>query len=238
MSRADAVAVGDGGQALDVHAQQPGEEFGLDLAELRELLGDVGDRAVVLTQLLTKRRRLHRRDVAVSCQGSGQGLRRREFRIGRREAVGVAGLDLGRPRRREALHSRRTSFGGQEFQRGDGQLVVSGIELAPAGIGQRKRPGGPAATSGTVDPLLPSDEEPAFQQHVQVPADRRGSQPDPLGQRGSRRRSVLEDRLVHSLPSRGVGVDARLSGGYRYGPGVFHNTSVLLFAGALQAREA
>lgn len=33
--------------------QQAGEDLGLRLAQLRELLGDVGDRAVVLAELLT-----------------------------------------------------------------------------------------------------------------------------------------------------------------------------------------
>ena len=49
---ADAVAVGDGGQPLDVGAEHPAEGLGLGLAQLRELVGDVGDRAVVLAQLL------------------------------------------------------------------------------------------------------------------------------------------------------------------------------------------
>ena len=54
VGRADTVAVGDGGQPLDVGAEQPGERLGLGLAQLGELLGHVGDRAVVLAQLLTE----------------------------------------------------------------------------------------------------------------------------------------------------------------------------------------
>ena len=53
---ADAVAVGDGGQSLDMRAEQAGEDLGLGLAQLRELLGDVRDRAVVLAQLLPRSR--------------------------------------------------------------------------------------------------------------------------------------------------------------------------------------
>ena len=49
---ADPVAVGDGGQPLDVAAEDPADRLGLGLAQLRELVGDVGDRAVLLAQLL------------------------------------------------------------------------------------------------------------------------------------------------------------------------------------------
>ena len=66
-------------------AEQPGEDLGLGLAQLRELLGHVGDRAVVLADLLALvravRRGLGRGSVAVgvsalarasgrSCSGS------------------------------------------------------------------------------------------------------------------------------------------------------------------------
>ena len=47
--------MGDGGQPLDVPAEQPGEDLGLGLAQLGELGGDVGDRAVVLAQLVADR---------------------------------------------------------------------------------------------------------------------------------------------------------------------------------------
>ena len=49
---AHAVAAGDGGESLDVGAEQPREDLGLGLAQLRELRGDVRHRAVVLAQLL------------------------------------------------------------------------------------------------------------------------------------------------------------------------------------------
>jgi len=50
---ADAVAVGDRSQPLYRAAQQPAEGLGLRLTQLRELLGHVRDRAVMLAQLLT-----------------------------------------------------------------------------------------------------------------------------------------------------------------------------------------
>ena len=48
---ADVIALGQGGQALDVDAEESAEGIGLGLAQLRELRGDVLDRAVALAQL-------------------------------------------------------------------------------------------------------------------------------------------------------------------------------------------
>jgi hypothetical protein len=55
MGGADAVTVGDGGQALDVSAQNLGEHARLGVAQLGELGRDLGHRAVVLTDLNTDR---------------------------------------------------------------------------------------------------------------------------------------------------------------------------------------
>ena len=53
MRGADAIAVRDRGQPLHRRAEQPAECLGLRLAQLRELGGHVGDRAVVLAELLS-----------------------------------------------------------------------------------------------------------------------------------------------------------------------------------------
>ena len=55
MCRADPVAMCDGGEALHVHTEQSRERGGLYLANLREALGDVCHRAVMLTKLFTGR---------------------------------------------------------------------------------------------------------------------------------------------------------------------------------------
>ena len=55
MRGADPVAAGDRGQALHRGAEEAAERFGLGLAELRELGGHVGDRAVVLAEFLALR---------------------------------------------------------------------------------------------------------------------------------------------------------------------------------------
>lgn len=46
--------MGDGGKPLYVGPEQTGEDLGLRLAQLRVLLGDMGDRAVVLAELFTE----------------------------------------------------------------------------------------------------------------------------------------------------------------------------------------
>ena len=53
--RADPVAMCNGGEALHVHTEQSRERGGLYLANLREALGDVCHRAVMLTKLFTGR---------------------------------------------------------------------------------------------------------------------------------------------------------------------------------------
>ena len=55
------VAVGDGRKSLDVGAQDLGHGLPLGLAQFRELLGDMGYRAVVLADLHTLDRPAHSR---------------------------------------------------------------------------------------------------------------------------------------------------------------------------------
>ena len=93
---ADAVAVGDGGQALDVGAEQPRERPRLGLAQLRELRGDVGDRAVVLAEL----------PAGARSGAPRQRSRRRSERLGQGVAPGAPGRPRG-PRRRAAPRAAR-----------------------------------------------------------------------------------------------------------------------------------
>ena len=51
VGRADSVTMTQGGESGDVSTNQSTESLGFRVAELREILGDVGNRTVVLTQL-------------------------------------------------------------------------------------------------------------------------------------------------------------------------------------------
>ena len=240
VSRADAVAVGDGGESLDVDAQHPGEGFGLGLAQLGELLGDVGDRAVVLAELLAGRRRAGwRRHSPSADQRGGQRLRRRHARVGVGDRLRVARLDVSA--NRSAANSRHRVRAGrrcQEAERLDRQVVVRGVELRPTRVGQHEDPGRTAAAARSVDPLLARLDQTLVLEQVEVPADRGGGQPQPLGERRGAGRTVGEDRARDPVAGGGVPLDQGCAWTRCSDRDGFHNTSVLLFGRAIQIRTA
>ena len=128
MGRAHTVAMRDGGQPLHMYPKQPGERSSLHLAELGKSLGDMGHRAVVLTELLTDRRRQCRCDVAILGQGSGESLHRRAVWCRVRDPLLVALLALGDPRLCEPRDRFRAGRGRRGTQGLDGQVVVGGVE--------------------------------------------------------------------------------------------------------------
>ena len=172
------VAARDGGQALHVRAEQLGEGAGLGLAQLRELRGHVGDRAVVLAQL-------HARG-ACRCRPRGSA-RRSPGRPARRASAatrscGAPGRDDlrrgGAEQVRDALGGETVDrllarVRGEEAQRGDGEVVVAVPEPGPAGVGEqvvpRRAPPAARAAPGRVAQLGLA----GLDQRVEVPADRR-----------------------------------------------------------------
>jgi len=172
--------VSDRGQPLDVDAQQPGEHLGLHLAQLREPLRHVGDRAVVLAELLTQGRRLHGGHIAVRGERPRQRLRGGQLGSRRLEDFTVARLGRCHPGGREPPHGARTSFVGQEFQGGDGEVVVGGVEVRAAGVGQDEHLGRASPPPGTVDALVPGEQQAAVDQDVEVPTDGGRGQPQPV----------------------------------------------------------
>ena len=158
---ADTVAVGDGGQSLDVAAEQPGEHLGLGLAQLRELGRDVRDRAVVLAELVADGRAAHRGSVAVLAQRLGQRLGavvgRRRPRQRRGSAPRARRPGGGRTRRRP----RRPPVSREEAQRAGGEVVVRLVEGVAAGVGEHEDLGRAAAPAGAVDARLAGLERPS-----------------------------------------------------------------------------
>ena len=100
--------------------QQLGEDFPLGLAQLRELLGDVGDRAVVLAQLQSARPRAGIGGIAVRTEAVGQlapGRRCRRCLPPPRTAASARRHVGRRSLRRLGARSARTGSGGRPVPR-------------------------------------------------------------------------------------------------------------------------
>ena len=229
--RADAVAVGDGRQPLDVRAEQLGEDLGLRLAELRELLGDMSDRAVVLAELLADRCAARRSSVPVRAQGLGQGF---GALLG---GGGLHGLAVrGRPARRSWRGRRRRPPRPRRTARCDpaqgvrGELVVGLVEGVAAAVGEREDLRGAAARARAVDPLLAGLHDVVGDQCVEVAAHGGGGQPQPPGQLGDGRRAVVQDGPRDPVAGGPLTGRELLLGGPRGGlpslADVFHNAIV------------
>src|SRR3954462_14249108 len=103
MSGADTVAVRDGGESLNMTADEPADCVCFCLAQRRELLGDVLDRAVVLADLDPDPCVVDGGGVTVGAERLGE----RSGPLGerqRRELRGVARLPLADPLTGELLH--------------------------------------------------------------------------------------------------------------------------------------
>ena len=199
---AHGVAARDGGQALHVRAEQLGEGAGLGLAQLRELRGHMGDRAVVLAQLhapvpaaadLADLRGVAPGGQHVR-QGGDPGLRLPrpdDLRRGGAEQVVDA---LGG----ETVDGLLARVRGEEAQRGDGEVVVAVPEPGPAGVGEQVVPGRAAPAARAAPGCVAQLGLSRLDQRVQMPADRRRRQLQ-LGR--DRRRGARP--LLHQQPGDG-----------------------------------
>jgi len=197
---ADAVAMRDRRQPLDVSAQQPAERLGLGLAELREVGRHVRDRAMVLADLHARAGLLDRGRVSVGAQ------RRRQprwsiFGLGRREHRAVARLRRRQPAARELGQGGVAALVAQVGQRGTSKIVVRVRERRAPRVGEGEQLRGSAAsTSLAADPTLRRLAHlPVGDQRVEMAADRRWSQPEPRAQRDRTLRAVLVQRACHPV---------------------------------------
>ena len=174
VGRADAVAVGDGGQPLDVHARAAGRtprsrpRTAAGSARRRGRPGSGAGRAARRRPRAAARRRSPRPRASGPAPGGGLA------RLGGRRAPGGS---APRARRPAAWAKRPTASGpavcGQELQRLDGEVVVGGAEAGPAGVGEDEDPGRTAAAAGAVDPLLRERQQARSASAVEVPPDAR-----------------------------------------------------------------
>src|SRR6266567_3692221 len=139
VSRADAVAVRDGGEPLHGGAEQAAERLGLCLAELRVFGGHMGDRAVVLAELLAPAggwRAAGGRRVTVCGQRLGQGPHPLAGGAGANRGA-VPAFQVGDLPPGELGHRGRSAALGQEPQRAGGEIVVGVLEGAAPAAGVR-----------------------------------------------------------------------------------------------------
>ena len=220
--RADAIAVSDCGKSLDVAAQQAGEDLGLGLAQLRELLGDMGHRAVVLADLGAARGVLGRSREAVGGEGLGEHSG---------ALLGLGGLDQRTVAVLEFAHAVAgegddclISPGALQVAQGvGGKTVISLFEMIAAGIGDDEDLGRTATTPGADDALFAGLDDPVGQQLIQVSAHGGRCEPEPLRKIDRRGRAFLEDRVGDTFTGWCI-VDGRRL----LDPNVFHNTIVPL----------
>ena len=205
------------GQPLHVHAEQPRERVGLGLAQLRELLGHVLDRAVPLAQLYAGR--------LASADGPG-GRRepvpaeRPDERLGPGTRVGAdAGqldgiplLEPGDALASEGRHRLRPDGGVQEAQRLGGEQTVPGRQRVVTSRGDDPAPGRAPATAGQVAHRVVLAHGALGGERVQVPAYRRRGKPEASSQLRRRHRTVEGDRSEDPLAGAPLGRRGRLLG--------------------------
>ncbi len=117
-------------------SEEPAEDLRLGGAQLRELRGDVRNRAMVLAQLVTHGRAVDRRGVTVGSEGGGEGLRPLGRGVGSLDGRPVALLELSCTPARELGHRVGPACFGEEAQGAHREVVVRLGESVAAGVGE------------------------------------------------------------------------------------------------------
>ncbi len=200
MGGTDAVAVGDGGEPLNVTTQQLAERLRLGFTQLRELRCDVGDRAVVLAHLHSCPGLVGRSRVAVGRQRFGE--HERPLLLGDLgQQSPVAAFEAGGPTVGEVGDGRVTARVAQISQRGDGEIVIGVRERLTPGVGQGEQLRGPTATPHPAPHLglghLPDPTR--GDQGVEMASNRGRRQPEARAERHRALRTVLVQRPGHPV---------------------------------------
>ncbi len=177
---------------------EPADRFGFYLAQNWKLLGHVLDRAVVLAHLYAERRVMHGRRVPVVGE-RGRQCRRSLVERQRRDPFGVPRFPLRHPATSEVLNGGVSRRFPQVAQRVDGHVVVRRRAGRMTGIGQREALGRPPPPPRAVAALFPSDDQTVGERGVQVPADRRRGEPEPVGELGRGGRPELQQEPHHPI---------------------------------------
>lgn len=215
----------DGGQPLNVAAEHSADRLGLGLAQLGKLMCHVGDRAVLLAQLLPHGQIAHRGGVTLVGEQPGQDLCRAELGMLESDTL-EAFFDEGHPTVRELPDRALASGLGNEPERLRRKVVVLLGEAFVAGLGEGECLGGSTASPSREGPLFARLDRALFKQLIEMAAHGRRSQLEPLGQGCGSGGSVVEDRPNDALTRRLV---LHLH--------EFHNISVPLMSRVIQARS-
>ena len=204
------IALGQGGQALDVDAEETPEGIGLGLAEFRELGGDVADRAMPLAQLDTDigvvahrpgtRRETLRAEGLDEGVGAGQGVI-----PGRLDQTGDPVLQCSDPLVGEGTHGLLAPGAVQEAHRLGGEFVVVGHEMIVTRLVDDPLTRRAAATS-LAGVRRPTRHGALLGELVEVPAYAGGSQAEMTGERRGRDRPALADHRQDPVPGPRIAV--------------------------------
>lgn len=229
MRSADAIAMGDGGKSLNVGAENFGEKLCLGVAQLRELLGHVRHRAMMLADLLAGRRGGDRRGITIRGEHLGECANALVACGGLFDYRTIALLVTGQPMAGERLDRFIPAGAMQIAQRLGGQSVIGMSELVTPGIRQGECSGGATASALTGHSLLASLDQPVVQQGIEMTPHRRRSEVESFGQLRRGGRALRQQTLGDTQTRRGV--VGRRSLRHLH---VFHNISVPLFVPEFQ----
>lgn len=192
----------EGGQPLDVDAEQSGEGVGLGVAEGRELLGDALHRAVALAQLdpreATGTDGSGGGSEAVGRQRGDEGARAgRWVGAGRGELPGIPGLETGDALAGEVRDGVGADLVVEVAQGLRGQAVVVRGKRLVAGVGDDEGSGGSAATPGLPTDRVVLDDITLLGQRIQMAAHGCCGQAEPSADLGGGDGAVLGDDGKH-----------------------------------------
>jgi hypothetical protein len=200
--------MGEGGQALDVNAEQARERVGLCVTELGKLCCDVLHRAMPLTQLHAGHRRAHSDRTGGRGEAlGGQGRRQRLGTCGDVPACvgelhGIPGFHVVVAFLGELAHRILAGMILKKAQRRGRDMVAVAAHANMTGLGQDVCAGWTTTTTAertSADGLMLLDGT-LFDKMVKVTADGGGSQPQTRGKSRRGDRAMLGDRLPDPVP--------------------------------------
>ena len=200
VGRAHTVAVGDGGKSLHVPSQQPSENFSLRFAELGKLGCHVRDRAVMLAELRAGWGSRNGGGVAVAaeCLGKHRGPL---VRVCCLDDAAIALFELGGAASGEGCDGVRTTGLAQEPECAHRHVVVGLGEHVAAAVGEQELLGRATPPAGCGNSGLAHRYDAFGEKGIEVSADSRRGECEPLPQRRGGGRPVLENRRSYPLPS-------------------------------------